>query len=212
LKTAANQIAFDLKEGKIKPEEAQKGLQDIERIAQAKARMKQNKAVNDSFLLNANYIQSQQAPAYKAETAIKAFKDLGLERGKIGQKINPEVTSAPNDNRKINGKKAPHKGYDLGATNETRIHSVNMKGTCIYAGFTPDFGNYVVIKYDNGTYMRAGHFSTSTRHLAGKIIPAGSYIANAGNTGFSTGTHLHVDFWDKNKQLISVEKFQRLMR
>ena len=212
IKAQANQLALDLKEGKITPDEAQRGIQDLERISQAKARMKQTKATNDSFLLNANYIKSQQAPAYKEETAIKAFKALGLERGAVGQKIQPQVTSRPNDNRVINNKKAPHKGYDLAATKDTKVHSVNMRGTCVYAGFSSDFGNYVVIKYDNGTYMRAGHFSTSTKHLAGKIIPAGMYIGNAGNTGHSTGTHLHVDFWNKNREIISVEQFQRLMR
>lgn len=212
INNAANQLVIDLKEGKIKTEEFQTGIQQLERIAQAKAQMKSGQATNDSFLLNANYIKSQQAPSYNAERAVNAFKQLGLERGKLGQKINPQVTSAPNDNRKINGKTAPHKGYDLAATDETRIHSAGMKGTCIYAGFLPDFGNYAVIKYDNGTYMRVGHLSTSTRHLQGKVIPAGMYLGNAGSTGFSTGTHLHVDFWNKNRQLINVESFQRQMR
>jgi len=212
INNAANQLVIDLKEGKIKTEEFQTGIQQLERIAQAKAQMKSGQATNDSFLLNANYIKSQQAPSYNAERAVNAFKQLGLERGKLGQKINPQVTSAPNDNRKINGKLAPHKGYDLAATDGTRIHSAGMKGTCIYAGFLPDFGNYAVIKYDNGTYMRVGHLSTSTRHLQGKVIPAGMYLGNAGSTGFSTGTHLHVDFWNKNRQLINVESFQRQMR
>ena len=209
----ANQLIIDLNNGTKTPEEVRLGLQQLERITQAKARMKQNRAVNDSFLLNANYIRSQTAPMYKADTAINAFKRLGLERGKVGQKIQPQITSAPNDNRVVRGKSAPHKGYDLAATNDTRVHSVNMKGTCIYAGYEPNgFGNYVVIKYDNGTYMRAGHFSTSTKHLQGKTIPAGMYLGNAGSTGFSTGTHLHVDFWDRNRQLIGVERFQSLMR
>ena len=208
----ANQLIIDLNNGKKTPDEVKQGMQQLERITQAKVQMKNFKATNDSFLLNANYIKSQQAPAYNAERAVSAFKQLGLERGKIGQKINPQITSAPNDARKIKGKAAPHKGYDLAAKNDTRIHSAGMKGTCIYAGFLPDFGNYAVIKYDNGTYMRVGHLSTSTRHLQGKVIPAGMYIGNAGSTGFSTGTHLHVDFWNKNRQLISVESFQRQMR
>ena len=84
-----------------------------------------------------------------------------------------------------------------------------MDGTVIFAGFTPDFGNYAVIKYSNGSYMRVGHLSTSTSHLQGKRLSAGAYIGMAGSTGYSTGTHLHVDFWDKNRQIISAERFQR---
>lgn len=205
----ANQLIIDLNTGKKTPDEVKQGMQQLERIAQAKVQMKNVKATNDSFLLNANYIKTQQAPSYNAERAVGAFKQLGLERGKLGQKIQPQITSAPNDNRKINGKAAPHKGYDLGAVSDTKIHSAPMDGTVIYAGYLKDFGNYVVIKYDNGTYMRAGHLATYTQHLQGKRIPAGSYIGLAGNTGNSTGIHLHVDFWDKNRQLISVEKFQR---
>lgn len=205
----ANQLIIDLNNGKKTPDEVKQGMQQLERITQAKVQMKNFKATNDSFLLNANYIKTQQAPAYNAERAVSAFKQLGLERGKIGQKINPQITSAPNDARKINGKAAPHKGYDLAATNETRIHTAPMDGTVIYAGFTPDFGNYAVIKYSNGSYMRVGHLSTSTSHLQGKRLSAGAYIGMAGSTGYSTGTHLHVDFWNKNRQIISAERFQR---
>ena len=205
----ANQLIIDLNNGKKTPDEVKQGMQQLERITQAKVQMKNFKATNDRFLLNANYIKSQQAPAYNAERAVSAFKQLGLERGKIGQKINPQITSAPNDARKIKGKAAPHKGYDLAATNETRIHTAPMDGTVIFAGFTPDFGNYAVIKYSNGSYMRVGHLSTSTSHLQGKRLSAGAYIGMAGSTGYSTGTHLHVDFWDKNRQLISAERFLR---
>lgn len=205
----ANQLIIDLNNGKKTPDEVKQGMQQLERITQAKVQMKNFKATNDSFLLNANYIKSQQAPAYNAERAVSAFKQLGLEIGKIGQKINPQITSAPNDARKIKGKAAPHKGYDLAATNETRIHTAPMDGTVIFAGFTPDFGNYAVIKYANDSYMRVGHLSTSTSHLQGKRLSAGAYIGMAGSTGHSTGTHLHVDFWDKNRQIISAERFQR---
>ena len=212
LNNQTNQVILDLQNGKITPEIAQKKLSDIERIAAAKKRIKNFKVTNDFFLLNANYIKSQAAPAYNSDRAIQAFKQLALERGRVGQKIQPQVTSAPNDNRRINGKASPHKGYDLSATTDTRIHSAPMDGVCIFAGYTKDFGNYAVIKYSNGSYMRVGHLSTSTYHLQNKKIAAGQYIGNAGSTGFSTGTHLHVDFWDKNRQLIGVERFQRGIR
>lgn len=212
LQLKANETINLLNRGEINADEAQKRIQDTERIAEAKVKLKNFKATNDSFLLNANYIRTQTAPIYNRERAIAAFNQLGLERNTIGAKVKADVTSAPNDNRKINGKAAPHKGYDLGATPQTKIHNVNMKGTVIYAGYDKGFGNYAVIKYDNGSYMRVGHMATSTSHLQGKTILGGQYIGNAGSTGFSTGTHLHVDFWDKNRQLISVERFKAGIR
>lgn len=209
IQTEANATINALNRGEITPDVANKRIQDLERIAQVKSNMKTQKATNDSFLLNANYIKSQKAPRYNATTAVSAFNQLGLERGKIGQKVKTQVTSAPNDGRVIKGKASPHKGYDLAATNETKIHSPQMKGTCIFAGYDKGFGNYAVIKYENGTYMRIGHLSTSTAHLQGRTILGGMYLGRAGSTGFSTGTHLHVDFWNKNREIISVEQFAR---
>jgi murein DD-endopeptidase MepM/ murein hydrolase activator NlpD len=87
-----------------------------------------------------------------------------------------------------------------------------MGGSVIYAGYLSDFGNYVVVKYDNGSYARFGHLSSSTKHLLGKKITPNAFLGYAGSTGRSTGVHLHVDFWDKNRNLISVEKFQKGIR
>ena len=66
--------------------------------------------------------------------------------------------------------------------------------------------------HDNGTYMRLGHLSTSTTYLQKRIIPAGMVLGYAGSTGFSTGVHVHADFWNKDRQLISVEQFARGIR
>ena len=208
----ANTLINDFKEGKASAEEVNVGLQNLNRIAAAKIQLKNVKATNDSFLLNKNYIRSQKAPSYNAKTAIDAFNKLAIERGKLGQKINADITSAPNDNRVINGKASPHKGYDLAATNKTHVHNINMRGVCVAAGYDSGFGNYVVIKYDNGTYMRLGHLSTSTTYLQKRIIPAGMVLGYAGSTGFSTGVHVHADFWNKDRQLISVEQFARGIR
>ena len=208
----ANQIILNANSGVITPEVAREQLNQLDRIAAAKARVGQVKATNDSFLLNASYIKAQSVPAYNRETATRAFKQLGLLRGKAGQRIQTQITSAPTSSRTINGRTSAHKGYDLAATTQTRINNCGMVGQVIYAGYLNDFGNYAVVKYANGSYARFGHLSTSTRHLQGKTIPPNAYIGQAGSTGRSTGVHLHVDFWDKNRHLISAEQFAQGIR
>lgn len=208
----ANQIVLNAQSGVITPEMARNQLNQLDRIAASKANINKIAATNDSFLLNANYIKAQPTPVYNRQESINAFKQLGFLRGQAGQRVNPQITSAPNSNRVINGKYSPHKGYDLGATTQTRINNCGMSGKVINAGYLNDFGNYVIIKYDNGNYARFGHLSTNTSYLKGKTIPPNANIGLAGSTGYSTGVHLHVDFWDSNKHLISAEQFAKGIR
>lgn len=204
-----NQIIIEANNGTITAEEARAKLVEIDRKAAAIAKLSQSKATNDSFLLNANYIQAQNTPKYNAQEAQKAFSQLGLLRGSVGQKVKTDITSAPVSTRTVKGQTKAHKGYDLAATTQTNINNCSMGGKVISAGYLNDFGNYIVIKYDNGSYARFGHLSTKTGHLNGKRVNPYDSLGKAGSTGFSTGVHLHVDFWDKNRQLISVEQFAK---
>lgn len=207
-----NQITIALNEGRITPDVAKKQLSNLEKIAKAKAKRQETKISNDSFLLNANYIKTQEAPQYTPK-ADKALKQLGLLRGKLGQKENINITSQPQASRIINGKETgKHIGYDLGATTNTNVHSAPMAGIVLYSGYLSDFGNFVVIKYDNGTYTRIGHLSTPTKNLQGKRIAPNEYIGKAGSTGRSTGVHVHIDFWDKDRTVISAETFAKGMK
>lgn len=61
--------------------------------------------------------------------------------------------------------------------------------------------NYVLIQHDNGYYSRYLHlqhsFNSSVGLQVGQTIQAGQLIAKAGNSGWSSGTHLHVQV-DRN--------------
>jgi murein DD-endopeptidase MepM/ murein hydrolase activator NlpD len=52
--------------------------------------------------------------------------------------------------------------------------------------------NLVRILHDDGTYGVYAHLNWNTiRVRPGDVVSRGEYIADSGNTGFSTGPHLH---------------------
>lgn len=209
LQSDLNKVIMDVDSGKITPDEAKTRISQIESIANSISKMRQNKNKNSNLLLNANYIKSQTFPTYSFSTASKAFNKLGFIRGGYGQRIDGNITSGINPNRTINGKKSPHRGYDIGAKEGTALRNCNMNGQVVNAGYLRDTGNYVIIQYENGTYARFMHLKKSTKHLNGRTILANQPISYVGNTGFSTGSHLHVDFWNRNLELINVETFAK---
>ena len=55
-----------------------------------------------------------------------------------------------------------------------------------------ELANLVRILHDDGTYAVYAHLNWNTiRVRPGDRVAAGEYIADSGNTGFSTGPHLH---------------------
>lgn len=205
LQKASNSIATQMNKGEITHDEANKKFDDLDRIAIAKMNVKANKNKNEDLLLNATYIRSQKAIRYDKAEAEKALQDLGILRGAYGQPLKATITSGPNEARIVKGQINTHtNSYDVGATLQTSVHSLPKKGVVIRAGKLNDFGNFVIIRYEDGTYVRMGHLSTSTGHLLNKVIPEGGYIGKAGSSGMSTGVHLHVDFWNRNLESIPV--------
>ncbi|MFG3133938.1 M23 family metallopeptidase [Streptomyces tendae] len=60
------------------------------------------------------------------------------------------------------------------------------------AGDGPAYGNAIVIKHGNGTYSQYAHLSKINVKI-GQIVKTGQSIAKSGNTGNSSGPHLHFE-------------------
>ena len=59
------------------------------------------------------------------------------------------------------------------------------------------FGKFVLIKYDNGLASTFGHFSL-IKVNKGERVTRGQIVGYSGNTGYSTGPHLHVSVYARD--------------
>ncbi|ASA24966.1 M23 family metallopeptidase [Paenibacillus donghaensis] len=83
-----------------------------------------------------------------------------------------------------------HKGLDMVSSDRT-IKAADA-GTVSFAGVKSGYGNVVIIDHRNGYETYYGHLS-SIAVTSGQRLEQGAKIGVMGNTGRSTGTHLHFE-------------------
>jgi len=100
----------------------------------------------------------------------------------------------------------PHHGTDFGARRGTPILAVN-RGKVIFAGWMGGYGKVVKIKHPGGYVSLYAHQSR-LRVKRGQYVKKGQIIGYVGNTGRSTGPHLHFGLM-KNGRWINPMKVLR---
>jgi murein DD-endopeptidase MepM/ murein hydrolase activator NlpD len=87
-----------------------------------------------------------------------------------------------------------HKGIDMDDDRGKKIVAADS-GVVILAKSDPDgYGYYIVIKHSDGLSTLYGHMYRSTvRVSVGDRVRKGQWIADIGNNGRSTGSHLHFE-------------------
>lgn len=108
------------------------------------------------------------------------------------------VLTSPFGTRTLNGTTKQHNGIDLVGKGYTRDHIVAYDDGTVTAalntcsGATPATGNYVKIKHNDGAvsiYMHMKRGSVTVK--VGDKVLRGQRLGYMGNTGRSTGAHLH---------------------
>ena len=84
-----------------------------------------------------------------------------------------------------------HEGIDMAAPVGTPVYATG-DGTVIFAGWQRGYGNVIKIQHELGTETRYGHLS-KLHVRAGQQVSRGARIGDMGNTGRSTGPHLHYE-------------------
>lgn len=97
------------------------------------------------------------------------------------------------------GVSSRHSGIDMACPEGTAIYST-LSGKVTFTGYSNIYGNYVIINHTDGYQTLYGHMSKITCKK-GQSVTQESKIGLVGNTGYSTGNHLHFSVY-KNGKLI----------
>ena len=100
-------------------------------------------------------------------------------KGMVTEKFNP---------------KNKHYAVDIALAKNTPIKAT-MSGRVIFADWTPNTGNVVIIRHNNG-FISVYKHAASITVTQNDAVRTGEVIALAGSTGQeSTGVHLHFELW-----------------
>lgn len=125
------------------------------------------------------------------ENGNNAQTGTGFRRFPLNGKVRISSHFNPTRKHPVTGIVRPHNGTDFAVNVGTPIYAP-ADGIVDKATYTRSTGYYIVIRH-------AGSYSTVYMHLSkllvkpGQKVKLGSMIARSGNTGLSTGPHLHYE-------------------
>ena len=91
----------------------------------------------------------------------------------------------------IAGQRSMHEGLDFSAEPGTPVVAA-ADGVVLAASYHPEYGNLVEVEHGQGLTTRYAHLS-SLDVTPGSLVRRGSRLGAVGNTGRSTGPHLHFE-------------------
>ncbi len=91
----------------------------------------------------------------------------------------------------ITGARAMHEGVDFRAPAGTPVRAA-AAGVVLVATYHPEFGNMIDLDHGDGLMSRYAHLSKMDV-VPGQVVRRGEEIGALGNTGRSTGPHLHFE-------------------
>lgn len=100
-----------------------------------------------------------------------------------------------------------HKGIDIAAAYGRDVRCA-AEGTVIFAGVKGGYGNCIIVSHGNGLATLYAHLS-KIEVKANDKVEVNQVIAKSGNSGRSTGPHLHYEI-HKNNQPVNPKLFMSL--
>ena len=92
-----------------------------------------------------------------------------------------------------------HGGIDIVASEGTPIRATSS-GVVVFSGWTYEMGNLIVL-YHGDDYIT--HYGHNQQNIISRldIVKKGDVIGYVGNTGISSGPHLHFEIWKGDKSI-----------
>jgi len=100
-----------------------------------------------------------------------------------------------------------HEGIDIGISSGTRVICA-ADGVVAAVGSSGARGRYVLVRHANGLTTRYQHLSKSLVKRGQRVL-RGQTIARSGNTGISTGPHLHFEVLKNGRAVNPLKYFSR---
>ena len=147
-------------------------------------------AANNAACANRNYAVQPGTSVPRSEPLMNTPRISSP----FGQRIHPTT-----------GNKSFHKGIDYAVPIGTMVYTP-ADGRVVSVIADSSCGKGVKLKHPDGTYTLCCHLS-DTLVKVGDNVSAGCAIALSGNTGRSTGPHLHYSILDSNNNYIDPSKY-----
>ncbi len=96
-----------------------------------------------------------------------------------------------------------HNGIDLANATGTAITAA-MDGTVQRIGINRTYGRYIILSHAGGFQTWYAHLNRA-RVSAGQTVVQGQRIADMGNSGYSTGSHLHFSIYRRGEPINPME-------
>ncbi len=192
-------------------------VKSVQTVSQVEPVPYEVEKINDDTIYENTTVVAREGKQGSARVLAKITKINGVETEK--QVIESETIEAPVAQvEKIGTKKRPpttgsgtfinptfgslssrygarwgrrHTGIDIAGSYNSNIKAADG-GVVTYSGWMSGYGNYVVINHENGYQTAYGHCASLCVSV-GDRVAKGDVIAKMGNTGRSTGTHLHFE-------------------
>ncbi len=140
--------------------------------------------------LLAQQVQSSSAGDAQASQEPQALEISASQSEPHGMPIKGRLTQSSHPG---------HVALDFGAPVGTKVHAT-MDGKVVYAGWNNEgYGNLVIV--ENGPYRTYFAHLSKIPVKIGQTVKAGELVGLSGNTGNSTGPHLHYEVRRKGKQI-----------
>lgn len=99
----------------------------------------------------------------------------------------------------FSGRNSFHNGIDIGVPLGTPVAAA-MEGTVAETGYSSIMGKYVTMRHPGGWKTLYAHMS-SVSVQSGQYVSQGKRLGLSGNTGYSTGPHLHFTVYKNSKMM-----------
>jgi len=159
-----------------------------------------NRGVNGKKEVVAQIVRNNGMEVSRTELSSKIISEPVAQVVLVGTKKLPPLIGTGDFDMPVRGKITSrfgkrwgrmHEGLDIGASIGTHV-SASDGGTVIFAGRDGAYGNVIRINHGGGKVSVYAHLSKILVKKGTKVYK-GQHIGNVGNTGRSTGPHLHFE-------------------